>query len=82
MCRDSSTYTSQDERQNGLPAPGIVAKLPAVVLVLAQRPHGHLEHAGGGKQVGGNALRHHGEGQPREELVGVVRTGDVTKGEI
>lgn len=72
----------QDERQNSLPALGIVTKLLAVVPVLAQSPHGHLEHASGSKEVRRNALGHHGERQPREELVGIIRTGHVTKKEI
>lgn len=47
--------------------------------MLAQGPHRHLVHTSGGKQIRGDALGHHGERQPGEELVGVVGAGDVAK---
>lgn len=47
--------------------------------MLSDRPHRHLVHASGGKQVRRNARRHYGEGQPREELVRVVGAGNVTE---
>lgn len=63
----------QDERQNGLPPFWVIAELLAVILVLADSPHGHLEHASSCEHVRRDALSHHGEGQPGEELVRVIR---------
>lgn len=53
-----------EERQDRLSSFWVVAELAPIVLVLANGPHGHLEHASGGEQIRGNALGHHGERQP------------------
>ena len=41
-----------DERDDGLPALGVVLELLAVVAVLAQGPDGHLESSGEAEQTG------------------------------
>jgi hypothetical protein len=63
-----------EERQNGLSRLWIVGEFLAIVAVLAQRPNGHLVHAGGGKQVAGHTLGHDREREPGQEFVGVVGT--------
>lgn len=77
--QEESHANLQDERQNGLPPLGVIAELLAVVLVLADSPHGHLEHARSCEHVRRDALGHHGEGQPGEEFVRVVRARYVTE---
>lgn len=64
-----------EEREDGL-APRVLVELLAVVPVLAEGPHGHLEAAGQGEQERRQTLGHDGEGDPGADLVGVVGTRD------